>query len=1726
MKKLGLITAAFLMMGLLFGTQAMAQHIELGVAKSAQTCAKVTDEGFKASFSFSSIDATEIATEKGAFSNITMEGTYPSGNVGDPILPAVNKLLAIPYGVSNISVEVKNYTTTVYSLADYGIKTLCPQQLPLRKDQQPGDLPFSYNERTYNAVGYANRPIAEVKIQGTMRGIQVGALTINPVQYDASSNSIRVYNDIEVEVSYGSYDKSASYNEFARTFSVYFANIYKEMFNWRDDVYTQHPDLWQSPVKMLVIANRMFEDCLQDWLAWKTLKGFYVDVNYTDEIGTTASAIKTFIQNKYASDAPTFLMIMGDKDQIPASATGSETSCVTDLQYSSVDGDEFPDMYHSRFPAETVAQMQAMINKALEYEQYTMPDPSYLNNVLLIAGQDSGWGITVGRPAIWYATNYYYNTDHGFANVYEYTTSDYTGCYNHLNTGVGFANYTAHGSNTSWAGPSFTVSDVNNLTNEHKYFLAMGNCCQAADWGISGTCFGEAMVRAENKAAYAYIGSCPSTYWLNDYYFAVGATSRADGTMPSYDETTMGWYDAAWTDDAYNTVTSLMFIGNLASNAAQALGYDIHIGTLYDWQAYHTLGDGSIMPFRVQPTANTVSHMAIFPIGMPTYEVSAAPGSYVAISKDGVLHGVGLVGATGVISVDVDPVTSSGDVTICVTHPQHIPYISTVSAAALEGPYVSIDSYTPANAHVGAESALSITFKNVGTSATNGTTNVTLSCDDDNLTILNGTASFGNLASEATTQVGGFRYSIAEGVADGTHFTINISAVCGSNTWEGRAVITADEAVLQFDGMTYPGGFVPGETLTLTAKFKNVGHYQASNAVATMSSSSSYLTINTSSVNVGAIAVDQEVTCQFDVTVAANCPETAQIPVTFTMTANGGLVAQGNETLRNSCNVVFDLADSYGDGWNGASLLVSFDDGTASQSLTVSSGSSASYTIEIGNGTHVTLTWSSGSYDRECSFTVSYEGDLLIYQSSGTPSSGVICQFDCNCSAVSQTFNVNVSSDNTNYGTVSGGGEFNYGESCTVVATPVEGYMFTGWTQNGEVVSSLSSYSFIVISDMNLVAHFAEGVMVGDGGTSTNSYLPSYNYYKYSLSQQIFTVEELGSAGSITSIAFYNGGAEKTRTFDFYLKSTSKSTFSSTSDWVTVTASDKVFSGTVTMVADAWTIITLNTPFDYDGISNVVLVTDDNTGSYTNSPHMACRVFNANGTQALYKYNDGTNYDPYNPSGITGTLLSVKNQIIITKDNLGDCLMPTNLSATEVGIDYVKLSWTERGASEQWFVVCGDRTVEADTNEDFILNGLNPETEYTISVYPACDENMISAPITITTLEACPVPQNVEVSNNMGRSVTVTWGDTNESYIVQLGIPAFLIRETFDNVVPADWTNDATYPWTIVDGCIQSGNAGVNSSTSSISATVTYPADGTISFDFWSRGEGSDSNNWDKCRFYIDNQTMFDYGSHADWESYSTTVSAGTHTFTWTYKKDSSVNPTGDCFIVDNVEMKSGETVWNDPFAVEDAEYTFVGLTPETVYCVRVKGVCDDTETEWSETVVFTTAESSDVTQTVALTQGLNWWSTNLDITLDQLKEAVAAAMGTSGSASIKSQTSSIAYANGRWRGNIDFDIRKMYMIQVSADCEITLTGVLVNPAEYEITIRQGNNWIGFLSGESMSVTEAFSGLNPANGDVVKSNTGAATYNGTIWRGALQTLVPGHGYIYQSTATEDETFTY
>lgn len=57
-------------------------------------------------------------------------------------------------------------------------------------------------------------------------------------------------------------------------------------------------------------------------------------------------------------------------------------------------------------------------------------------------------------------------------------------------------------------------------------------------------------------------------------------------------------------------------------------------------------------------------------------------------------------------------------------------------------------------------------------------------------------------------------------------------------------------------------------------------------------------------------------------------------------------------------------------------------------------------------------------------------------------------------------------------GSVTGGGTYIAGDTCTVVATANLNYNFVNWTENGSQVSTEAEYSFAVASDRNMVAHF------------------------------------------------------------------------------------------------------------------------------------------------------------------------------------------------------------------------------------------------------------------------------------------------------------------------------------------------------------------------------------------------------------------------------------------------------------------------------------------------------------------------------------------------------------------------------------------------------------------------------------------------------------------------------
>ena len=203
-------------------------------------------------------------------------------------------------------------------------------------------------------------------------------------------------------------------------------------------------------------------------------------------------------------------------------------------------------------------------------------------------------------------------------------------------------------------------------------------------------------------------------------------------------------------------------------------------------------------------------------------------------------------------------------------------------------------------------------------------------------------------------------------------------------------------------------------------------------------------------------------------------------------------------------------------------------------------------------------------------------------------------------------------------------------------------------------------------------------VIIGSGETSS-TVLPTEETFKYSVTQQIFTAEEMSATpGAITSVAFKMANTSNvTRTFDIYMINTDKEQFTYTEDWVNLSSDALVFSGQVTYPGEegAWFTINFQEPFEYTGGNVLLCVYDksnffetyaDDGRFYTYSTGSSPRSLNKYSIQYNYNVTDLKdeiygNYEgsnPYYNNQVKFSLIvdDVNNPITIFPDpiNLGE----------------------------------------------------------------------------------------------------------------------------------------------------------------------------------------------------------------------------------------------------------------------------------------------------------------------------------------------------------------------------------------------------------------------------------------------------------------------------------------
>jgi Cleaved Adhesin Domain. len=343
-------------------------------------------------------------------------------------------------------------------------------------------------------------------------------------------------------------------------------------------------------------------------------------------------------------------------------------------------------------------------------------------------------------------------------------------------------------------------------------------------------------------------------------------------------------------------------------------------------------------------------------------------------------------------------------------------------------------------------------------------------------------------------------------------------------------------------------------------------------------------------------------------------------------------------------------------------------------------------------------------------------------------------------------------------------------------------------------------------------------VTIGDPtSTDVSSYIPGYTLYEYAISQQIYTADEIGVAGTIETLTMWlKNNSSYARNINVYMTEVEATEFASTTDWVSMSADDMVASFTIENAYNAPIefAIPLNTPFEYSGTGNLVICFQDVTGSWSSG--LGGVVMDAAGNQAIYAYRDGTVYDPSNP-GVNGSLLAKKNVIRLSIMTGGG--EPSTFATVPAVLD---LGYRPNGAWMAPYVFnmksnVGAVTVNAlDFSGNYFtynaelpatVSGNNP-LEVAVSTGTA-DEGEVNSTITILYSGN---DRDAEQLNITATAYNPAEGDVFEQAVE---VPAFTAGDAYATVFPVDMyknyelpfetdANDAVYELTFNDDVLLS----------------------------------------------------------------------------------------------------------------------------------------------------------------------------------------------------------------------------------------------------------------------------------------------------------------------------------
>lgn len=838
-----LLLLALIIVGTLF-----AERISLGSESNSLQVLQSSAQETVLQYQIQHFDTKEVQIRGSSWYHISLPKEGVTQDKGLPELPVFNRSITID-GMARMKLEIFDIEYTDIKLA------IAPSKGVITRNIDPATVPYEFDP-VYQGNRFYPEKIATLSEPYILRDFRGITIKTTPFAYRPSSGTLRIYTSYKIRVYGDGSDTLNTMTQSRQSISRAFAPLYENHFvNYQNHRYVPVDD---SYGKLLVICHTNFMSTILPWVNWKKQKGIETELVQWSTIGTTATQLQTYIQNRYNQDnSLTYVQIVGDAPQIPTLSFGGGGS---DPSFSLVAGnDNYPDIFIGRFSAETTAQLSVQLDRSIAYERDAATSDTWLSRAMGIASDEGGAGGDNGETDIQHMNvirskllSYGYSS---VDQVYDPGASASTVSTN-VNAGRGFLNYVGHGSNTTWSTTGFSATNAMNLSNGNKAPFIVDVACINGNF-VSITCFAEGWMRSPNGGAITIYASSINQSWASP--------------MRAQDEIT-----DLWVAEAKNTAGGFYYNGSC--KMMDIYGSD----GINMFKTWHIFGDASLMARSKTPVAMTVTHPNQITIGAASMTVNTGvANALVALSYDNQVYARGFTNSSGTLSLPLgDMPAGSLDYTLTVTAHNRVTYVNTVQQIPGSGPYVVVENiqYADGNNQLpdyGENATLHVSFKNLGAAAATNL-NATFSSTTLGITITDANEALGSLpAGAGVTRNNAFAFNIANNIPDGTIAEFNILMQSGSNSWNHAFTLEIAAPALSIGNFTIfdPSGnsngmLDPGETVTFSVPILNEGGALSPIGSLSLSTLTSGITIISSGANLPAIPAGGSQTAIFTVSAA------------------------------------------------------------------------------------------------------------------------------------------------------------------------------------------------------------------------------------------------------------------------------------------------------------------------------------------------------------------------------------------------------------------------------------------------------------------------------------------------------------------------------------------------------------------------------------------------------------------------------------------------------------------------------------------------------------------------------------------------------------------------------------------------------------------------------------------------------------------------------------------